>query len=189
MITHARYWHTDFSTPTCDGLIEIFSCFGFREIPTSQSLRSSAVRIALCEFVLKPSAAILVINHGISSEHRPFWEKLGAKGLYDLYRAKSVSTAKVLEMFAGVEGGDQDQERVLLYLRQFIGALSNRNRKFSVLCERNYSFFQCLTLLARRPIAHTCEPSLELSTTYSTYFVKEFRLCLPSNMEWQMNAL
>ena len=42
---------SEFSTPTHDGLIIIWCS----EIPTSQSLPSSVVCIALCEFVLKPS--------------------------------------------------------------------------------------------------------------------------------------
>ena len=47
------------------------------------------------------------------------------------------------------------------------------------------------TGIARRPICHTCEPSLELSSTYSTFveFVVEFRSYMTNTLAWQMNAL
>ena len=111
----------EFTTQTHAGVISIFSR---SEIPTPQTLKSSVLRIS-CEFILKPSAAILEIQSGIPSQHRPFWEKMGSQGLFSLYKAKSVSVAKVLEMFDEAEGSDFDQERVLTYLRQYIGSMSN----------------------------------------------------------------
>lgn len=191
---------SEFTPQTRAGLISIFSRSGFREIPTPQALKSSVLRIAACEFVLKPSAAILEMNSGIPSQHRPFWEKVGIEGLLNLYKAKSVSAAKVLEMFDEAEGSDLDQERVLTYLRQYIGSMSNEDLSTflrfvtgSSVCmpKKIQVLFNTITGIARRPICHTCEPSLELSSTYSSFveFVREFHSCMTNTLAWQMDAL
>ena len=189
-----------FTAETRAGLINIFSRCGCREVPTPQTLKTSILRIALCEFILKPSAAIAEIYSGIPPQHRPFWEKAGYQGLLSLYKAKSVSAAKILEMFDEAEGSDLDQERVLTYLRQYVGSMSNEDLgqflRFitgSSVCmpQKVDVIFNTLTGVARRPIAHTCEPSLELSSTYSTFveFVREFRACISNTLAWEMNAL
>ena len=104
-------------------------------------------------------------------------------------------------MFDEAEGSDLDQERVLTYLRQYVGSMSNEDLgqflRFitgSSVCmpqKVDDVIFNTLTGVARRPIAHTCEPSLELSSTYSTFveFVREFRACISNTLAWEMNAL
>lgn len=154
----------EFTDETYDGLINIFSHYGFRQVITPQNLRSSVVRVALCEFVLKPSAVISGINRGIPSQHASFWQELGWSGLYSLYKAKSVSTGKVLKMFSEEEGINPDQERVLLYLRQYVGGMNNddlsqflRFVTGSSVCmaKKIQVTFNAETGIARRPIAHT----------------------------------
>ena len=54
--------------------------------------------------------------------------------------------------------------------------------------------FNSLSGLARRPIAHTCDCSLELPTTYSNYndFRGEFQSILmdtENEFSWRMDAL
>ena len=66
----------------------LMSRFGAREIPTPHNLKTLLLQIALCQFFLKPAAAI-------ASQHLPFWEKVGVQGLHRLFQ---VSPAKVLEM-------------------------------------------------------------------------------------------
>ena len=103
---------------------------------------------------------------------------MGSQGLFNLYKAKSVSAAKILEMFDEAEGSDLDQERVLTYLRQCIGSMSNEYLGLflcfvtgSSVCmpKKIRVLFNAVTGIARWPICHTCEPSLELSSMYSTF--------------------
>lgn len=51
--------------------------------------------------------------------------------------------------------------------------------------------FNALSGAPRRPIVHTCGPTLELSCTYSTYpeFVEEFTACVASPYAWVMDAV
>ena len=95
------------------------------------------------------------------------------------------------------------QERIMLYLRQYIGSLNTGDlEQFLRFVTGSCVFmpvkiqvsFNSLSGTARRPIAHTCEPSLELSSTYVTYL--EFAIELKAVMNvsdnspaWAMNAL
>ena len=146
-----------FTAETRAGLITIFSRCGCQEVPTPQILKTFVLRIVLCEFILKPSAAFAEIYSGIPPQHRPFWEKAGYQGLLSLYKAKSVSAANE------AEGSDLDQERVLTYLRQYVGSMSNEDLgqflRFitgSSVCmpQKDDVIFNTLTAVARRPIAH-----------------------------------
>ena len=53
--------------------------------------------------------------------------------------------------------------------------------------------FNTTTGVARRPITHTCQPSIELSSTYSTYveFAREVRSVVGASDDtlWGMHAL
>ena len=88
------------------------------------TLKGLFLQIAQYEFILKPATAITAISTRIPSQHVPFWQKRGVQGLLQLYQAKSVSAAKVLSTFEDVQPLDADQERVLLYLRQYVGSLN-----------------------------------------------------------------
>ena len=114
-----------FTSKTRSGLIAMLSRFGVREIPTAQNFKASLLQIATCEFILKPSAAISMINSGIPSQHLSFWKNIGVQGLFSLYKAKSVSSEKVLEMLDEAQAADSNQERVLTYLRQYVGSMNN----------------------------------------------------------------
>ena len=103
-------------------------------------------------------------------------------------------------MLEDQEGETANEERVLGYLRQFIASLSAKDlRAFlrfctgSTVCTKNKLSiaFNSLEGASRRPIAHTCEPSLELSSNYSTYpeFVTEFKAFLSNEYFWIMDAL
>ena len=46
---------------------------------------------------------------------------MGLDGLYAVYKAQNVSTNMVLKMFEEAEGSNPAEERVLSYLRQFVG--------------------------------------------------------------------
>lgn len=80
-----------------------------------------------------------------------------------------MSPAKVLEMLDEAQGAESNQERVLTYLRQYVGSMNNEDLgqflRFvtgSSVCMPTKIQVSTLTGMARRPIAHTCEPSLEL---------------------------
>ena len=79
------------------------------------------VNLARYEFVANPAAALSLICRGVPEQHQLFWNDLGVDGLFTLYRAQSVSSVMVLKMLPDTEGSDPKQERVFVYLRQYIG--------------------------------------------------------------------
>ena len=192
----------DFSAQTQSGLIELASRFGSRSIPTPQSFKSLFVQISRCEFILKPAAVIASIHTGVPAQHVPFWKRLGVQGLLHIYQAMSVSAAKVLSMFDEVQPFNTNQDRVFQYLKQYIGSLNREDlEQFlrfvtgSCVCMpvKTQILFNTLSGAARRPIAHTCEPSLELSSTYGTYleFAREFKVVVQAtdSSVWSMDAM
>ena len=189
-----------FSSDVISGLLSVLSRFNVRTIPMPSKFKQIIVQIASYEFLSKPSAALTIMNSGVPEEHKPFWEGLGIATLFSIYQAQSASTSTVLKMVEGAVGGNSNEERVLGYLRQFIGNMgSDTLRNFlrfvtgSSVCSslKIQVSFNSLCGAARRPIVHTCGPSLELSWTYNTYleFVEEFNTCMSNPYAWVMDAL
>ncbi len=170
-------------------LINTLSRFDIREVPTPKNLRLMLINISKYEFLAKPVAANMLMNIGVPAQHKPFWKSVDISKFLSIYRAQSVSTSMTLKMFENAEGSNEIQSRILLYLRQYIGNMSNDElRTFlrfvtgAATCSslQVSLLFNSTDGLSRRPIAHTCSPSLELSTSYKTYkeFVDEFKACL-----------
>ena len=105
--------------------------------------------------------------------------------------------AKVLSMLSEVTPSTPKEDVVLSYLRQYVGNMRQ---------EELQSFLRFVTgstanrlvvsfnNLDRRPVAHTCGYTLELSTSYASYsdFAQEFSSILNSSEKsllWNMDAL
>ena len=83
----------------------------------------------------------------------------------------------MLSTIEDAEGQNASQERILRYLHQFIGNMGpDELRTFLSFVTRSSVCsalkieveFNMLSGASRRPIAHTCTPSLELPSTYAT---------------------
>ena len=191
---------TKFTSSMQSSLLTTLSRFGLRKIPMPDSLKSLLAQSARFEFLLKPSCIISSIFSGIPSKHKAFWDDLGVNGILSLYNTLSVSPAKVFSLLADVEIADPNQDRVFTYLRQYIASMDGDElRRFlrfvtgSTVCmsKKITVNFNNTTGMARRPIAHTCDPSLELSSSFDTYleFVNELRAYLLDESSWIMDAL
>ena len=71
-------------------------------------------------FIIQPTAT----HSGVPQQHLSVWRGLGVMGLYSIYGAQSVSPVKVLKMFEDAVGTDGNEERILGYLRQYVGSMS-----------------------------------------------------------------
>ena len=190
----------EFSSDVMPGLLSLLSRFNCRKLPVPQQFYQIIGQVANYEFLSKPSAALVMVNSGIPAQHKPYWDSISASDLFSVYQAQSVSACTVLKMLEDAVGDDASQERILGYLRQFVGSMgSDALRNFlrfvtgSSACSslKISVSFNSLSGAARRPIAHTCGPSLELSWMYSTYpeFVDEFMACIANPYSWVMNAV
>ena len=154
-------------------------------------------------FLLKPAAALLTIRSSIPSKHCLFWSQRSVCGLHDVYTALAVSSACILAMIEEPDYSNPNQERIVTYLRQFVGSMNQDELRAFVRFVTGASVcmtqsikvtFNGLDGLARRPIGHSCSSTLELSTTYATFpeLVSEFRSVIShthDNYNWIMDAL
>ena len=184
-----------------DGLITIFSSKGCREIPSAKNLKRLIIQSARYTFLVKPAAALNMLNDGIPQQHIAFWRNISVQKLKSLYDVLSVSHSKVLKLLEEPPFCSTSEEDVWLYLRQFIGNMTQDELRaflrfvtgsFVICLPRISVMFNKLEGLARRPISHTCSGMLELSSNYSSLpeFVSEFRAVLADPCySWQMDSL
>lgn len=188
-----------FSSEQRQQLTIILGRYGGRNIPSPESLKCNILQAAKYEFIIKPCAALTVIYAGIPSRHRAFWEKISIYEFHAWCVALTATPTKVLSVLEDDCADNQNKERVLRYLTQFIGNMSSDElRSFlryvtgASICPSHWAVtFNSLTGIARRPIGHTCANILELSVDYSTYveFVVEFRAFLSNSDAWYMDAM
>ena len=110
--------------------------------------------------------------------------KQSVSSLLQLYESLTVTAKKVNDLLVHTDAQSMNEERVYGYLTTMIGNMNiNELRSFlrfvtgSTVCNSTKILvtFNSLTGLARRPLAHTCEPTLEISSTYINEFDGEFR--------------
>ena len=170
-------------------------------IPTPQNLRLQLVQIAEYKFNVKPMAALYAINSGIPHPEQTFWQSHTVEKISSLYYTLTATSGKVLSMLQEPVESNSCQSRVFNYLQQFIGNMKQAEvRRFlrfttgsSVIVSGGITVsFNNLSGIARRPIAHTCDCSLELPSTYTSYldFEQEFNAVLADDhYTWQMDAV
>ena len=184
-----------------DDLISIFGNFGCRTPPKPATLVQIIFQVSKYELLTKPAAAIALINSGIPDQQRNFWNKLSISKIEKLYHTLTVNSKRVLSLLSTPYFCTSQEERVYGYFRTMIADLSTKDLRHllrfitgSSVCSSKISIqFNGITGLARRPIAHTCDSTLELSTAYQNYddFMEEFR-CILSHTEdefsWRMDS-
>ena len=169
-----------------DKLMNLFSKFGLRQTPTPSKFKEVLVQAAKYEFLIKPMPAISLMHSGIPQRDQDFWATLSTDKLYDLYRLLTANPEKLLTLIEEPDFMNAAQERVFSYLQQYIGSMTqNELETFlrfvtgsSIMPTRLNVTFNSVSGLARRPVSHTCDNCIELSSSYATYleFIEEIRL-------------
>ena len=183
-------------------LTSVFSQFGCRQIPNPTNLNLLLQKAAKFEFSIKPAAALHPINVGIPENHHPFWDKRGVGGVVSLYRSLAATPSAVLSILKCYPEPTGDRERIFSYLKTLIGNLKPKELQHFLRFATGSSSlvtgsvtveFNCLTGIARRPIAHTCSSSIELSSQYTNFedFEGDFVPILQglSPHVWEMNSV
>ena len=191
---------SEFSIDLQTQLIDILDRFGSRKVPKPDNLRQLLIEAAEYEFLHKPLAAISCIHAGMPPQELPFWHKYTVDQLYTIFQCLTASPTKVLELIEEPVMLNAGEKRVLQFLQQFIGNISNEEvghfLRFvtgSSVCptKKIQITFNRASGFARRPIAHTCALTLELSTDYANYmqFSSEMRAVLSDESSWFMDAI
>ena len=152
-------------------------------------------------FKIKPLGALYSMYSGVPVQYQPFWRQFSTEKLFDLYQALNATPGAVLERINEPECSNVAESRVYNYLRNFIGNMRQVElRRFLrfvtgssvMIADRITVIFNNLSSLARRPISHTCDCSLEISRTYATYteFEEEFSTNLAAESSiWTMDSI
>ena len=182
-------------------LIAVISRFDGRKVPTPRNLKEILCQLADFQFRVRPLAAAIAAYTGIPEFERHFWQSKTPADIHLLYFSLLATPSKVLEIIKEPECMNAAEERVFKYLTQMVGDMKSpqlaKLLRFisgsSVVIGTSITVtFNHTTGLARRPIAHTCDCVLELSTSYISFldFEAEFRSILTdSELLWNMNAL
>lgn len=178
------------------GILSRFQC---RDMPTPSKLRGILIQVARFEFEMKPTVAVNAVHAGIPNDHKQFWGLMPVDKLYCLYQMLTADPTKVIAHLEP-ESVTPADDRIFSYLESFVGNM-NRNmlRRFLRFCtgsstciEKNIKVrFNNLSGFARRPTSHTCEPSLDLPVSYTSYdFTREFEQILSDpKFSWEMDAI
>ena len=184
-------------------LLTILSGFDCREAPSIDTFSHVICEITNHLFIRKPCAFINDVRAGVPPVHQGFWKAMNCGDFYDVYRSMQATSAKVLQMLNEVTASTPKEEAVLSYLRQYIGNMRQDELQIflrfvtgSSVCSANPLgvTFNNQEGLARRPVAHTCGYTIELSTAYVSYsdFAQEFSSILNTSLGnpiWDMDAL
>ena len=166
-------------------MLNILSRFGCRQIPAPASFVACIEDIAKYEFITKPAAAIFSVHSGIPKSHKDFWNKQSISSISRIYNDLTVTPEKILNLLVQPQFMSKNEERVYSYFTCMIGNMNViEGRNFlrfvtgsSVCSTTGISVtFNSLSGLGRRPIAHTCDCIIQLSSTYLNYdeFYYEF---------------
>lgn len=182
-------------------LTDMFCAFGLQDIPRQQRIRDQILTIARNELIDRPAPLVALIKRGIPLHQMDgFWTQLAAEDISSILRSEMPSGSKLVEVISiGDQVLTQQQETTLYFIKSYImNCDADELSKFlwfvtgsTTLPPRIEIVFTTMFGAARRPIAHTCSNTLELSDTYWSYqdLRDEMRAVLATPMAFEMNML
>ena len=180
-------------------ILGIMSNYGCRTIPKPANLKTLIFEVATTEYCVKPMAAIYNIYNGIPEHLKAVFSSMQIEDFLSVYEALTVSASKVLDAILEPVFHDSAEERIFGYLVQLIGNMSHFELSAflrfvtgsSVACKSIKITFCSTGEFARRPVGHTCDSTLDLPISYTSYleFSNEFRAVLSSEYAWIMDCI
>ena len=147
-------------------------------IPTGDEVKPLLIEVAATELVQKPKYAF---DGMVTTCRIPLISMLPhPDDIHALYDRKVPTTRKIVKLLQA-NPENVDENKVFGYLKQYVKGLKGDLVKFlhhvtasdSISVEKIEVQFNSKRGLERAPVAHTCGPLLEISTTYSSFH--EFR--------------
>lgn len=181
--------------PNDDELLDFLSSFKCYRNPTEQNIREIILKIAHQEIVQKPRF--------VANCWSPLFIKLRkliktSDDLTKLYEERKPTPKKVVKLLEASPQNDAERcclDHLKRYLKSLEGNISNFLRFVTgsdiLTCTSIKVTFNTLEGLMRRPVAHTCGPTLELPTTYQSYneLVEEFSSILSDKSSLTFNIV
>lgn len=157
-----------------DELLDLMDRLDVTTLPTQENLKGILLRVAHKQLIQKPRYAAdkmsLIAGHFLKEAF------VSPQHVLQMYEDKKPSTRKLLKLL-DASPTTQAESQSLRFLQQYIRGLDDaglrRMLRFvtgSDICVNKVEvLFTPLDGLARRPVAHTCGPALELPWTYTSY--------------------
>jgi len=171
-----------------DNLLSVLGVYGMYAIPTCHNMENLICNIARHHLLDQPQPFLELMKSGIPhTQHEAFWSFLTVPSINYLFEQQLPTTEKVVSVLvAEQEHLRQDEQNCFYFLRQFVDRLDQEELTAflqfvtgsSVMPARISVIFNVLAGVMRRPIAHTCSNTLEISSTYSS--LQEFKRELSS---------
>lgn len=165
----------DLSEEERDELIDLLDRLDVTALPTQQNLKGILLKVAHKQLIQKPRYASEKMSFIAGSSLRDAFA--GPQDVLHMYEDKKPTTKKLLKLLHA-SPSSQSENQSLRFLQQYIRGLDDaglrRMLRFvtgsDVICVNKIEImFTAIDGLARRPVAHTCGPVLELPWTYASY--------------------
>lgn len=189
--------YTDFQDEDLLDLLSTYKCY---RLPTRENIRLLLTELAHQEIIQKPRYIAHCWAPIISMlKKHPHFSCL--KSISDAIVDMTPSTKKVIKALKVAEIKTDAERQSFDYLKKFIKTLDGASLKIflkfvtgsDVLVTHQdiTIYFTSIDGMARRIIVHTCEPSLELPSTYQSYteMMEEFNNILRSKEAWNFNIV
>ena len=192
---------TNFSAPFQNKVLGILSRLGCTEVPKPSNIKELIMKIAKHLFLIKPLGNIMALRSGVPTCYMPYFNKFSVGELLQLYRILNATPHSVLAILDEPASMNAAEDRVFNFLRAFIGNMKGSEvglfLRFvtgsSVMIAGHIKvMFNNSVGLCRCPISHTCDCSIELPVSYSTYpeFENDFTKVLnDEEFSWVMDSI
>eukprot|EP00794_Sanderia_malayensis_P020779 gene20779-22807_t len=185
----------DFDTCDEDELMDVLDRFKCRRQVKASNIKEIVLELATQELIQKP--------HLMTTAMRPSFLKLkefkpfqNPENVREFYNSKSPTPQKVLNLIKASPQNDREREMISFLQRYIRGLDSSQLQKFLrfttgadvISVEKIEVSFVFLEGLARRPVARTCTPLLELPNTYENFcqLREDFQNVLAAG-DWQFD--
>lgn len=184
--------------PDDEDLVEFLGSFKCYKIPTKGNIKTIMHELAHQEIVQKPRYVVDCLAPILNALRvYPHFQTLEA--LINFYNAKKPSSKKVIKLLSANPQSPPEQnsfDHFKRYIKNLEGnALGNFLQFLTgsdiIVCDTISVTFTALDGMARRPVVHTCGPTLELPTTYQSYneLAEEFTSIVRDQQAWSFNIV
>ncbi|CAB3991128.1 Werner syndrome ATP-dependent helicase-like 1 [Paramuricea clavata] len=185
-------------SPDDEEVLELLSSYKCHRIPNAENIRLIFSELAHQELIQKPKYVVHCWAPHIQTlkSFPPFQSTEVLKEMYDEKRPSSRKVIKLLNFVPTNYAENQCLDHLKRYIKSLQGQSLTRFLQFTtgsdiIVTEQIKVNFVAAQGFARRPIAHTCAPLLELPSTYQCYndLAEEFSNILADKLSWAFDIV
>lgn len=182
--------------PNDEDLLDFLSTYKAYKIPAHGNIKEIMQELAHQEIIQKPRYIVDCLTPVVSClRSLPSFRTLSA--LEDMYSAKQPSAKKIIKLLSAKPdspGEHESFDHFKRFIRHLEGKALAEFLQFVtgsdvIICDSIAVTFLQVDGVARRPVIHTCGPSVELPSTYQSYneLAEEFNALLREREAWVFN--